>query len=384
MEKSNNSFFKKFDRNSAFEILRIIAILFIIAHHFSVHGGFSFGGYEETSLIIFNRTWINFIAQLGKVGVNLFILISGYYLIDNTRFKTKKFLYILLEMLTFSLAIGLGFYFKNKTQFSMPWLKSVLFPFGGGAWWFMTYYLLLYLFSPLLNLGIRALNKKAHLILIIVFLSIWSLLPTLIAKDYGFSNLSWFITLYLTAAYIRLYDISFKFKPWIGILLSVGIFISWFMLKFGLSYVYKGGNYYVDRIFTWFNMINMNNAVQVLCTIMLFLSFKDIKMKSCIPINFIATTTLAIYLFHDSDDIRPYLWFKVFKNATWAASPYLFIYSIGVILAVFAIGVVVGLVYQYTFGLGYNALLGLLDRKWLHKIDDAFNKPKEEDVNSSD
>ena len=70
---------KKSERNSAFEILRLIAILFIIAHHFANHGGFNFAILEQTSLVVFNGAWIDFIEQLGKVGVNLFLLISAYF-----------------------------------------------------------------------------------------------------------------------------------------------------------------------------------------------------------------------------------------------------------------------------------------------------------------
>ena len=371
---------KKPERNSAFEILRLIAILFIIAHHFANHGGFNFAILEQTSLVVFNGAWIDFIEQLGKVGVNLFLLISTYFLIDNTHFRVRKFLALLLEMLTFSIIIGVIFFFVNKREFDLPWLKSVLFPFGSSAWWFMTNYLLLYLLSPLLNLGLRAMNKKAHLILIIVFLVIWSLIPTLIQKDYAFTNLGWFITIYLIGSYIRLYDVSLKMKSWLGILLSVGIFLTWFAIKFIFNYYYKGGNYYLTRMLNWFNLININNSLQVVATIIMFLAFKSIKMKSIKPINFVASTCLASYLFHDHGEIRHYLWLKLFKNAEWSASSNLFIYSIGVILLVFVVGIVIGIVYRYTFGLGYNALLNVLDKKCLYKIDNAFNKKEESDV----
>lgn len=369
---------RTFERNSAFELLRIFAILFIIAHHFSVHGGFNFAALEQTTTVVFNGTWIDFLGQLGKVGVNLFVLISSFFLIDNTRFKTKKFLGLLLEMLTFGIIIGLIFFFKNKTEFSVPWLKSLLFPFGSSTWWFMTNYLLLYLFSPLLNRGIRALNKQAHLILTIVFLVIWSLLPTLIGKDYAFTNIGWFITLYLIGSYIKIYDISLKMKPWAGILLSIGIFITWFAIKFVFSYYYKGGDYFLTRLLSWFNLITMNNSVQVLAVIIMFLAFKDIKMKNIKPINFVASTCLAIYLFHDHGNIRYFLWIELFKNAAWSSSVYLFIYSLGIILLVFVVGFVIGVIYRFTFGLGYNALLNLFDKKCLYKIDNCFNKPKEE------
>ena len=182
MEQTATVSERKQERNSAFEILRLFAILFIIAHHFATHAGFNFGALEQTSTVIFNAAWIDFIRQLGKIGVNLFILISSFFLIDNTRFKTKKFIALLLEMLTFSIVIGVTFFFINKSTFDWEWLKSFLMPFGSSTWWFMTNYLLLYLFSPLLNRGIKALNKQAHLILTITFLVIWSLIPTLLKE----------------------------------------------------------------------------------------------------------------------------------------------------------------------------------------------------------
>ena len=110
MEQTATLNAKKPERNTAFEILRLIAILFIIAHHFANHGGFNFGALEQTSLVVFNRTWIDFIEQLGKVGVNLFLLISAFFLIDNTRFRAKKFLALLLEMLTFSIILNVAFF----------------------------------------------------------------------------------------------------------------------------------------------------------------------------------------------------------------------------------------------------------------------------------
>lgn len=113
MEQVLNTPKVKQERNSSFEILRIIAILFIVAHHFSVHGGFDFSSLGNSSQVIINRTWINFIAQFGKLGVNLFILISAFFLIES-KFKARKVLSILAEMLFISITLGLVFFFVNK------------------------------------------------------------------------------------------------------------------------------------------------------------------------------------------------------------------------------------------------------------------------------
>lgn len=65
------------ERNSNFEILRIICMLLIVAHHFSVHGGF----YYDASVISLNRFWIQFLIPCGRVGTNCFVMISGYFLV---------------------------------------------------------------------------------------------------------------------------------------------------------------------------------------------------------------------------------------------------------------------------------------------------------------
>ena len=371
--KQNEQVSLKRERNSAFEILRIIAIIFVIASHFTYSGGFNFAELESTPLILANRYWTDFLLALGKAGVNLFVLISAFFLVDNTRFRCKKILTILLEMLTFSIVLGVIFFFVNGKSFSTTWLINMLFPFGSSAAWFMTSYLLMYIFSPLFNLGIKAMNKKMHLIFIIVLLVIWSFMPTFLSLNYGVSSFGWFLTLYLIASYIRLYGISLKVKPIFGILIACGTFIVVFFIQRTMIYNCKNPNYFVDRIMYLLATKNENSFTQVICTIVLFLSFKDIKMKNIKSINLIASTTMAIYLFHQQRDMDELIWVKIFRNSTYATSPYLIPYSLFASLVVFIAGVIVGLFYRYTFAIGYNKLLNKFEEKCLYKIDNLFN-----------
>lgn len=206
-------------------------------------------------------------------------------------------------------------------------------------------------------------------------------MPTFVLVNYAFSNLGWFITLYLIGSYIKLYGDDFKVKPWVGILLSIGIFISWFAIKTGINYGIPNRHYLLNRFLRAFNLIEMGNSVQVFCTILMFVSFSKINMKSYKWINVLASTTLAIYLLHDHGDTRHFLWLDFFKNASYSSSIYLIPYSIGVILGVFVAGLAVGLIYRYTFGLGFNKLLDLLERKLLYKIDNIVNnQPTENNV----
>ena len=48
-----------------------------------------------------------------------------------------------------------------------------------------------------------------------------------------------------------------------------------------------------------------------------------------------ASATFGVYLIHDNNLVRPFLWRVVFKNASFQNSPYLIPYSIGVVILVY-------------------------------------------------
>lgn len=357
-------------RNSNFEILRIIAIIFIIAHHFAYHSNLYFGGYEPSILISVNSIYAEFLNQLGKIGVNLFILISSYFLIDKKGFKTKKVLSIFFEALIFSLVIGFTFFIVNQKEFSFDLLRNILFPIGSSTWWFITIYLLLYLIHPLLNILINNMNKKLHLFFVILFIAIWSILPTLLGINYAFNYLGWFITLYFLVGYIKKYDINIKLKPYQSILIGVGVFVIWFIIKIVIER-YTSGGQFINELLRLFSL-DMNNIIQLGFSLLLFISFKNMKYRSNNVINYIASFTLAIYLFHDHFDIRHFLWIDLFKVASFGDNPLFILYSVGIILSVFAMGLIVGIVYKYSLGLLINKFLNYLDKKCLYKIDNLF------------
>lgn len=78
------------ERNSAFELLRIIAMMAIVICHFATHGGFDF----DTTTVTVPKLWWYFMEMGGNFGVNIFVLISGYFLIvsKNRVFNFKRVL----------------------------------------------------------------------------------------------------------------------------------------------------------------------------------------------------------------------------------------------------------------------------------------------------
>lgn len=87
--KSLSKTAKSANRNSAIELLRIVSMIMIIGCHFATHGGFEF----DSRSITVPRLWWNILEMGGNFGVDVFVLISGYFMIENqTLIKWKKVL----------------------------------------------------------------------------------------------------------------------------------------------------------------------------------------------------------------------------------------------------------------------------------------------------
>lgn len=94
----------KNQRNSNLEILRIISMIFIITHHWARHG------FEDIALLTSNvNTYLIYSGTVfGEIGVDIFILISAYFMI-NSKFTFKKLLTLCGEVWFYSIGILLLF-----------------------------------------------------------------------------------------------------------------------------------------------------------------------------------------------------------------------------------------------------------------------------------
>ena len=76
------------ERSSNFELLRIVSMIGIVFHHFL---NYSLGYNEFTyDTITPNSAFAAIFYLLGKIGVNIFVLISGYFLIESKQLKFQS------------------------------------------------------------------------------------------------------------------------------------------------------------------------------------------------------------------------------------------------------------------------------------------------------
>ena len=105
---------QKSPRNSAVELLRILAMLMIVLSHICVHSGFD----STYSLLTVNRLFVQF-GYLGNLGVVLFVLISGYFQCT-AGFRPQSISRLLAQVWFYSVSLfllcrfGFGFSYTEK------------------------------------------------------------------------------------------------------------------------------------------------------------------------------------------------------------------------------------------------------------------------------
>lgn len=315
-------------RESNIELLRMIAMLMIIGHHFAVHGGFYFRQDQITGNLLF----LQWLSVGGKIGVNLFVLISGYFLVTASGIRIQKAAKLWLQIFFYSTVIFFVFCLTGLADFSLKGLVEALFPVLSKQWWFASTYFVMYLLSSVINRRLGKLSQKKHLLLLAVLAVFWYVVPVFTWLPERFRDLAWFLFLYCIAAYLRLYGRSEGRKAGIWLAIGTGLLLlSFGYAVFLLRFLVKSQNSFETVYFqTW-------DLLMLLPAIPLLLGFLGLKMKNSAWINALAAASFGVYLIHDSNFIRYFLWRDLLQSASYRDSAMLIPYAIAAVVVVYLV-----------------------------------------------
>ena len=328
------------ERQSNIELLRIFAILIIIGHHFVIHGKL----YECTDISFVNRIWIQYLLLSGKLGVSLFILISGYFLIEMPKHKVEKLVKLWLQIFTYSILAYLVYtvilyFISGEKTFQFSELLKNCFPLVYQNWWFASTYFVLYLFSHFLNRFLTSLSKNQYKKLLALESVCWCIIPTMFGKTFECNHLLWFFYLYSIAGYIRRFNVINEL-PYFGIKYIVGAFLIAFGVLFCVDrakvFLLKLSNYQTE--YSYFVGENGEQRLMLLImtvSLLLFIGFQKIEIRNNKVINHFSSATFGIYLIHDNLYLRSILWSLVNRGREYSEKPVFALYTIGVTIFVF-------------------------------------------------
>lgn len=183
------------------DLLRLLSMFMIVLIHVN-----NFGGLLQNKFFSVDFLPIYLFESLGIVAVNCFVLISGFFLIKQD-FKLKKLIALIFETSFYSsLLLIVALIIKTPVNIKL-FIENVFAPFSG-VYWFVTCYIMLYIFSTFINKFIDSLTikqKHTFAIITIFIFCLWGVIPkvTHISILSGYSFL-WLVILYYWWAYIRL------------------------------------------------------------------------------------------------------------------------------------------------------------------------------------
>lgn len=280
-------------RDSNIELLRILTICGVVVLHYNGNVAFAHvaaGSVNQYVLLVLEALFI--------CAVNLFILISGYFLSGTTQRKSVK----VLELLVQVVLIGVGKYFVNCLIEGKALSIVSLIGWAIPNNYFVTLYLTLYIASPYINLALNKLSQKRFTILLGLVVLLFSIWPTVLdvfweatgmhfngmypmssgGSQYGYSLLN-FVMMYLIGAYFRRFNVGKQCKGIVlllGMVACVGVLVIW-QLRFAQS----------ARSYA--------NPLVIAVGSMVFLLFRRLSIRSQL-INTVAKGAFTCFLVHDA------------------------------------------------------------------------------------
>lgn len=299
-------------RSSNFELLRILALLMIILDHIVVH---CMNGQLVGSQTILNQPMffkrmqlLNFAMTFGYIGNNIFVLISGYFLISkmdkSNILKTagkllsqQGFAATVLVLMTACIQI-----IKKN---SISWLLNIEL-FNNMAWFVGFYFMIIVIAYQFLNRFLEKLDMKEYLI----FLAVLFMFVEMGWTGEMIESIATGLRVLLNGVFLfALGGFIHRFEPLRNI--KVHIFFIVLFLSYGLIYIsnYNTTNVNIANYIATGSQGVFRQSIATyadyhigieLISISLFAIFMRLHIGGSKVINFFGAATFMVYLTHDN------------------------------------------------------------------------------------
>lgn len=266
-------------REPNMELLRIVAMLGITAMHYLywnqaiLRADVVFTGLRAAGSVV-----ESFCVPM----VAVYVMISGYY--DcSTEFRWGRLLRLCAEVWFYSILIHLAAAAAGiSAAGGSIWEQAVFFlPFMMNHYWFATAFVVMELFTPLLNAGVQKVSRRTLKNIILALLIYESVLKTVIpfqlTQDRMGYNAGFFLMIFLIGAYLREYGAPAMLRS--GHRAAEGYVVSCILLaaeQTGAALFHRktGG-------LTWLVSVpfHYNHLFAVSASVCLFLAFTHVKIR---------------------------------------------------------------------------------------------------------
>lgn len=317
------------ERQSNIELLRIVSMFFIVIEHLLIMGTDFFSAPIGNQLLVANS-----IIGFTYIGVNCFILITGYFGAD---FSWKRLLSLYLICFFYELVGILFEYSMGDVALNTTSLSYMIFPLSHSNNWFVRCYVILLFLLPIINAGLERLEKRQFLY-ILLLLTVLNLYFGWFHKQENFNgngyNASQMIYMYVIGRYISRYVNIAQIR-----ILRKYILLIWCASSI-LWGVIQNIHNTIHSVPHW-NGWAYNNPVLIISAVALFLFFASLEIKPSRIVNVFAAGMFPVFLIHMNRYIGPYLFHSVhdviysnlFTHALWIQVVVLIVIALLVLIA---------------------------------------------------
>lgn len=333
-------------RERNFEVMRTWAMFSIVIYHCMCHGiGSDYAFDLQLPVSLFNFTFSDFILVIGSIAVNLYVLVSGYFLV-NARFKVSRIIRTWVSALFYSVIITTMFLLLSLEPWSIVTLGKSFFPLSTDAYWFVTQYIGLLILSPFLAMLVGQLSYRQYVALLIgMGLMVLSVIPDFpLGKRFSIShgNSVWsFVYLFFIAGFIRLHLKRIPMGKLAMIILGLALLTM-------VSEMVLGFHNGVGHLL-WFNY----NGILLFLSVAVFVFIRQQQIPETGIWSMmvkVAPYTFGVYLIHDHLLMRDWIW-KTLSMTSYANQ---WIYALAVMVVcvlIFAICILIDTVRKRLFAI---------------------------------
>ncbi len=376
------------------EVLRLLAMMMVISLHYLAKGELLEKLTGPLSLQG-HLAWI--LESFSIAAVDVYVLVSGYFLVE-TGFRCRRIIQLVLQVMFYTCLIPVVLVLTGYLpayEITFYNILQYIFPTNMLHYWFVSAYVLMFLFTPVLNAAVHAMKKKQLQMAIVILLVMESVSKTVIPVRLELDNLGydayWFMVVYLIAAYIRLYGVSFLEGKKMGryyILICFAIY--------GLTMLIRGA-YLVTGQFENFmeSPFGYNHILTISAAVALFYTFRnwdfgspensnsskeqsDSQKKAKLPqllsdiVCKIAPCSFGVYLLHEHVNVR-YEWPFWLGAGHCDGTLSLLGHWLAAICIVLVIGLIVDYIRSMLFQGASRVFAGGHLERMLKKVDDRIN-----------
>ncbi len=277
-------------RESQFELLRIIAMAMIIMVHFN---GVAVEKFLPLSNCEFSQVWgAELLESVAIIGVNLFVLISGYF---GIRITAKGMLKYVGWCLWYSVLLYLIVCAYYPQLFLPQYTQYAVNGISHSSQWFVTSYFYLMALSPIINGVLQRTTFREHL---------WIVLALIVINCVG----GWWFEMVFNETGYTVYHMIFIYC--LGYVLRECLDrkkqFPWLPVAIVTFVCSVAGVMLMMQHMKYFKVIAYNNPVIVLESLAFFVIFTTFKFKNRF-VNWVASTSFAVYLIHMHFSVWPHV-----------------------------------------------------------------------------